>query len=101
MAEHFRYEVVKAGKWRRNCEPVGEHEEVTEDRPHFISQTMLADQFIDIDAVRGYTGLCPGWVRGNGEWTRAYRFRRVDEASVPSMLADLDEAVTKLMCASS
>jgi len=61
---------------------------------------MLADQFIDIDAVRGYTGLCPGWVWGNGEWTRAYRFRRLDETRVPEMLADLDEAVTKLMSAS-
>ena len=100
MTEHFRYEVIKTGKWRRNAEPVGEHGEVNEDRPHFVSKTMLADQFIDIDAATRVTGLCPGWVWANGEWTRAYRFRTLDETRVPEMLADLDEEVVKAMCAS-
>ena len=103
MAEHFRHEIVKAGKWRRyDAEPTGQHGPVDEDRPHFIAQTEEAEKFVALDAggFAGHTGLPPGWVvLPDGTNVRAYRFRLLDatDEAIESMLVDLDDAVAKIL----
>lgn len=100
MTEHFRFEVVKAGDWRRYREPMGTHGKVDEDRPHFIAQTEAAEEFVRLNAeLVIQTGLCPGWVKVGDREILAYRFREVtnDMETIERVLRDLDAEVSRVM----
>jgi hypothetical protein len=100
MGVHFRHEIVEAGKWRRYCNPRGDHGSTNEARHHFIAQTERAQLFIKLDAseVMGNTGLCPGYVAlEDGTEVLAYRFLFLgaNEQQLEMMLGDLDREVER------
>jgi len=102
MAEHFRHEIVEAGKWRRYKEPEGAHGASSEDRPHFVAVTEDGEKLVELDAggLMGHTGLCPGWVkRPDGSEARAYRFRVLDatDEAIETMLCDMDDLVVRFL----
>jgi hypothetical protein len=101
MAEHFRFEMVKAGNWHRyDGKAYGDHGQLDEDRPHFVAQTKVGDRFVQMETAGCFgtrLGLCPGWVLVEDKWVRAYRFRGLSAETAAMMLRDLDVEMNRLM----
>jgi len=95
-SEHWTYRLVPAGEWSRSkYQKTNQGAPTTEPRPHIIPRSQAALKMVIVDSAGfiGHTGLCPGIVLDNGEWTEGFRMIEIKASYIPELLADLDEVV--------
>jgi hypothetical protein len=98
MTEHFRFEIIPAGRWSRLNGTTAQGGS-DEPRPHLIPATEDGRKLVEIDASGfiGRTGLCPGEVTlEDGSKTLAYRFINLDEENAERLIAELGTEIDNL-----
>jgi hypothetical protein len=95
-SRHWLYKMIPAGEWRRSKYPTSNSgKSTTEPRPHIIPITEPAKRMVVVDSAGfiGSTGLCPGELLYEGNWTEGYRVIKIEAAAIPEMLEGLDRQV--------
>lgn len=96
--EHFKYEMIAAGDWRR----IDARETGNEPRPHLVPKTAGAMSFTAIVAfgAMGTGGLCPGEIRmgpADDDWMGAFRFIDLTPEAAVRIEADIVKEMERIM----